>query len=118
MSNPIMERYIKIKVGESSPKTFEYVDMDTLLSDPADRKPISSVSQRDEIRRTYILRGLCESRGIDFPQSMCYGNELRRYIESWYGTYEYNVMVRVYSVRSDCVFCLCCYLFTGTFGDH
>ena len=56
-----MEWFLRMKGkgGETSSKTPEFVDLDTLPSDPADRKPISSynVNQRDEIRRAYILRG-------------------------------------------------------------
>ncbi|KAI7728095.1 hypothetical protein M8C21_030644, partial [Ambrosia artemisiifolia] len=76
----MMERFLRRKSGESSSKTPEFVDLDTLPTDPADRKPISSynVNQRDEIRRAYILRGPYQPEGIEFPQSK-FGVELSGY---------------------------------------
>ncbi|KAK1421858.1 hypothetical protein QVD17_24535 [Tagetes erecta] len=77
-----MERFFKRKTSESSSKTLEYVDVHTLPSDPADRKPILSYNpnQRDEIRREYLLRGPCQPRDIVFPYTQI-GVEMRRFSE-------------------------------------
>ncbi|KAD3640818.1 hypothetical protein E3N88_30041 [Mikania micrantha] len=113
-----MERFFKPKVkdDQSSSKTPEYVDLDTLPSDPADRKPLLSYNpnQRDEIRRAYLLRGPCQPRDITFPQTMI-GKDKRRFSVSWYDNHPRWLE---YSIKNDSVYCLCCYLFKGYFGDH
>ncbi|XP_076960751.1 uncharacterized protein LOC143637188 [Bidens hawaiensis] len=79
--NPVMERFLKHKGNQgSSSKTPEFVELDNLPSDPADRKPISTynVNQRDEIRRTYLLRGPCQPSGVAFPYRMI-GNNSRHF---------------------------------------
>ncbi|KAJ0798042.1 hypothetical protein HanPI659440_Chr04g0180521 [Helianthus annuus] len=55
MSWDFMARFLKRKGVESSS---EFLDVDTLPSDPYDRKPIESynMNQRDEIRKAYLLR--------------------------------------------------------------
>ncbi|XP_022008264.1 zinc finger MYM-type protein 1-like [Helianthus annuus] len=114
MSRDFMARFVKRKVDTSS----ELIDLDTLPSDPYDRKPIESynVNQRDEIRRAYILRGPYQPRGIEFPQTTFQGDELRKFKEEWYDKHEYKGWLE-YSSKSDRVFCLCCYLFRSHFGD-
>uniref|UniRef100_A0A251T0M0 Uncharacterized protein n=1 Tax=Helianthus annuus TaxID=4232 RepID=A0A251T0M0_HELAN len=54
MSRDVMARFFKRKVDTSS----EFVDVDTLPSNPYNHKPIESynVNQRDEIRRACLLR--------------------------------------------------------------
>ncbi|XP_022008030.1 zinc finger MYM-type protein 1-like [Helianthus annuus] len=76
-----MARFLKRKVDTSS----ELIDLDTLPSDPYDRKPIESynVNQKDAIRRAYILRGPYQPRGIEFPQTKFQGDELRKFKEEW-----------------------------------
>ena len=54
----------------------------------------------DEIRRTYLVRGPCQSRGHEFPT----------WFDQHGGWLEYNV-------KADKVFYLCCYLFNGHVGD-
>ncbi|XP_076932931.1 uncharacterized protein LOC143598651 [Bidens hawaiensis] len=116
LASDIMERFLKMKGGESSTKTPDYVDVDALPSDHADRKPISAynVNQRDEIRRAYILRAPCQPRSIEFPQKKV-GKEFRRFGESWYDAHPGWLE---YSIKNNRVYCLCCYLFRGYFGGH
>ncbi|XP_076922772.1 uncharacterized protein LOC143584613 [Bidens hawaiensis] len=102
-----MEKFLKQNGNQgSSSKTPEFVELDDLPSDPADRKPISTydLNQQDEIRRTYLLRGPCQPSGVAFPYRMI-GNNSRRFPVTWYtnfkGWLEYN----------DRVYCLHCYLF-------
>ncbi|XP_035837174.1 zinc finger MYM-type protein 1-like [Helianthus annuus] len=82
MSRDVMARFLKKKKVDTSS---ELIDLDTLPSDPYDRKPIESynVNQRDEIRRAYILRGPYQPRGIEFPQTTFQGDELRKFKEEW-----------------------------------
>ncbi|XP_035842137.1 uncharacterized protein LOC110924533 [Helianthus annuus] len=109
-----MARFLKRKVDTSS----ELIDLDTLPSDPYDRKLIESynVNQKDAIRRAYILRGPYQLRGIEFPQTKFQGDELRKFKEEWYDKHEYKGWLE-YSSKSDRVFCLCFYLFRSHFGD-
>ncbi|XP_022024859.1 zinc finger MYM-type protein 1-like [Helianthus annuus] len=115
VSRDVMARFLKRKKVDTSS---ELINLDTLPSDPYDRKPIESynVNQRDEIRRAYILRGLYQLRGIEFPQTTFQGEELRKFKEEWYDKHEYKGWLE-YSSKSDRVFCLCCYLFRSHFGD-
>ncbi|XP_022032605.2 zinc finger MYM-type protein 1-like [Helianthus annuus] len=90
------------------------IDMDNLPWDPSERKPISSYhpSQKDEIRRTYLLRGPCQPQGKkdDFPQTQVgNGDKLRRFNPKWYTEKHGNWLE--YSVKTDKVYCLYCYLF-------
>ncbi|XP_076895588.1 uncharacterized protein LOC143548257 [Bidens hawaiensis] len=105
-----MERFLKQKGNQgSSSKTPEFVELDDLPSDPADRKPISSynLNQRDVIRRTYLLRGPCQPSGVAFPYRMI-GNDSRRFPFSWYTNFKGWLE---YSIKNDRVYCLHCYLF-------
>ncbi|MFS7971125.1 hypothetical protein Hanom_Chr09g00829031 [Helianthus anomalus] len=53
-----------IESSSSTSKPLKIV-LDDLPWDPSERKPISSYhpSQKDEIRRTYLLRGPCQPKG-------------------------------------------------------
>ncbi|KAL9675399.1 hypothetical protein QQ045_003601 [Rhodiola kirilowii] len=87
----------------------EYVDLNDLPWDPADRPKIREYhpNQRDEIRRKYLLRGPCQPRGHSFPQKLVVGS-LRRFNVEWFDQYG-NWLE--YSIKEDKAFCLCCYLF-------
>ncbi|XP_022032401.1 zinc finger MYM-type protein 1-like [Helianthus annuus] len=72
-----------VESSSSSSKPLK-IDMDNLPWDPSERKPISSYhpSQKDEIRRAYLLRGPCQPQGKkdDFPQTQVgNGDRLRRF---------------------------------------
>ncbi|XP_076945756.1 uncharacterized protein LOC143616947 [Bidens hawaiensis] len=86
------------------------VDLDDLPWDHSERLPISSYhpSQKDEIRRAYLLRGPCQPTGHDFPQTN-YGSKLRRFNVELY-TGEFGNWLE-YSVKADKAYCLHCYLF-------
>ncbi|KAI3830206.1 hypothetical protein L1987_04340 [Smallanthus sonchifolius] len=58
------------------------IDLNELSWDPSERKPISSYhpSQKDEIRRAYLLRGPCQPTGHDFPQTDYAGFVKERFI--------------------------------------
>ena len=128
-----MERYFKRKlssttseppVGQSSreyvfqpnstPSMPKLIDLKDLPSDPCERKRISYYhpNQRDEIRRTYLVRGPCQLRGHEFPYTMI-GGKSRRFNTTWFD--QYGGWLE-YSVKADKVFCLCCYLFRDHFG--
>ncbi|CAM9000202.1 unnamed protein product [Rhodiola kirilowii] len=93
----------------------EYVDLNDLPWDPADRKKIREYhpNQRDEIRRKYLLRGPCQPRGHSFPQKLIAGS-LRRFNVEWFDQYG-NWLE--YSIKGDTAFCLCCYLFKDSGKD-
>ncbi|XP_021980297.1 zinc finger MYM-type protein 1-like [Helianthus annuus] len=102
-----------IESSSSTSKPLKIV-LDDLPWDPSERKPISSYhpSQKDEIRRTYLLRGPCQPKGkkTDFPQTLI-GNsdKLRWFNPKWYTEKHENWLE--YSVKADRVYCLYCYLF-------
>ncbi|KAL3621606.1 hypothetical protein CASFOL_036518 [Castilleja foliolosa] len=112
-----IQRYFKcapldnsnIESSSSSNKTPK-VDVNDLQWDPSERKPILSYnpSQRDEIRRAYLLRGPCQPIGHDFPQTD-FSGKLRRFSPEWYKQQHGNWLE--YSVKTDKVYCLYCYLF-------
>ncbi|KAL9666885.1 hypothetical protein QQ045_001229 [Rhodiola kirilowii] len=93
----------------------EYIDLNDLPWDPADRKKIREYhpNQRDEIRRKYLLRGPCQPRGHSFPQKLIAGS-LRRFNVEWFDQYG-NWLE--YSIKGDTAFCLCCYLFKDSGKD-
>ena len=61
---------------------------------------------RDEIRRAYIQKGPCQPRDHAFPQT-----NGRRFISNWFDDYDWLE----YSISSDALFCLYCYLFKTKF---
>ncbi|XP_076958450.1 uncharacterized protein LOC143634180 [Bidens hawaiensis] len=86
------------------------VDLNDLPWDPSERQPISSYhpSQKDEIKRAYLLRGPCQPTEHDFPQTN-YGSKLRHFNVKWY-TGEFGNWLE-YNVKADKAYCLHCYLF-------
>ncbi|XP_035840160.1 zinc finger MYM-type protein 1-like [Helianthus annuus] len=99
----------KFHVSSSSSSTRMRIDLEDLPWDPAERKPILSydVNQRDEIRRAYLNKGPCQPQGHIFPKRDI-GGRLRQFNPDWFK--EFGCWLE-YSVKSDAVFCLVCYLF-------
>ena len=88
-------------------------------SDPAQRKPILDYNpnERDRIRRYYLIEGHgpCQPHNHVFPQRNI-GGTMRRFNPSWFGLHKIWLE---YSIESDAVFCLCCYLFRSeNLGDR
>ncbi|KAF5777614.1 putative transcription factor and/or regulators TTF-type(Zn) family [Helianthus annuus] len=120
MSKEVMARFLnKRKAVEIESSSDFVVDVNNLPSDPHDRKAIASynVNQRDDVIRVYLLRGPCQPTGIKYPQSTFQCKELRKFKKEWYDRKEYKGWLE-YSIKSERVFCLCCYLFRSEFGDH
>ncbi|XP_076899643.1 uncharacterized protein LOC143553548 [Bidens hawaiensis] len=110
-----MDRFLSRRPRDPSPSSsnnLARVELDDLPWDPSDRKPISSYhpNQKDEIRRTYLLRGPCQPIGHNFPQRDFSGC-LRKFRPEWFKTHE-NWLE--YSVKTDKAYCLFCYLFPET----
>ena len=84
------------------------VDLNSLHVDPVDRPSIDfyHVNQRDEIRRAYLQKGLCQPQNHTFPQRD-FGGKPRRFNPSWFDDNKYWLE---YSIKEDATFCLCCYL--------
>ncbi|KAF5789415.1 putative transcription factor and/or regulators TTF-type(Zn) family [Helianthus annuus] len=107
----IMQESLKRKfhVSSSSSNNRMRIDLEDLPWDPSERKSILSydVNQRDEIRRTYLNNGPCQPQGHVFPKRDI-GGRLRQFSPDWFK--EFGCWLE-YSVKSDAVFCLVCYLF-------
>lgn len=88
---------------------------DELVADPGLRRAISDydVTERERVRRAYLLRGPCQPILQNFPQTNFSGIQ-RRFSEKWYK--EYGRWLE-YSISKDAVFCLYCYLFKPDCGD-
>ncbi|XP_076883679.1 uncharacterized protein LOC143532531 [Bidens hawaiensis] len=99
----------KFEPSSSSSNTSKKIDLKDLPWDPSERKPISSyhVNQRDEIRRAYLSKGACQPQGHDYPQRDI-GGKLKSFNPEWFGSFKYWLE---YSVKTNKVFCLVCYLF-------
>ncbi|KAL6538265.1 hypothetical protein OROGR_012253 [Orobanche gracilis] len=115
-SEPSVGQSSRINVSQSSstPSMPKLIDLKELPSDPCERKKISDYhpNQRDEIRRTYLIRGPCQPRGHEFPYTMI-GGKQRRFNTTWFD--QYGGWLE-YSVKADKIFCLCCYLFSDHVG--
>jgi len=81
---------------------------DEIVADPALRKPIEEYDKnvQDQVRRTYILNGPCQPKGLNFPRRQ-YGQRLRSFREEWYDTYDWLE----YSESKDASYCFYCFLF-------
>ncbi|KAK1355001.1 zinc finger MYM-type protein 1-like [Heracleum sosnowskyi] len=92
----------------STPTMPKLIDLKELHSDPSDRKRILDYhpNQIDEIRRTYILRGPTRPEGYVYPPKMI-GDKSRRFNPKFYEDFDWLE----YSVKTDSLFCLPCYLF-------
>ncbi|XP_024197949.1 zinc finger MYM-type protein 1-like [Rosa chinensis] len=102
--------------SESSKKDELEAILDNLPSDPASRKRILDYDPniRDEVRHRYLLKGPCQPRNHEFPQTLISGTK-RRFVPSWFD--EHPEWLE-YSIENDAVFCLCCYLFKLHHGDQ
>ncbi|XP_024200320.1 zinc finger MYM-type protein 1-like [Rosa chinensis] len=102
--------------SESSKKDELEAILDNLPSDPARRKRILDYDPniRDEVQRHYFLKGPCQPRNHEFPQTLISGTK-RRFVPSWFD--EHPEWLE-YSIENDAVFCLCCYLFKPHHGDQ
>ncbi|XP_039003134.1 zinc finger MYM-type protein 1 [Hibiscus syriacus] len=91
------------------------INMNDLLSDPADRPKITSYhpNQKDEIRRAYWIKGPCQPRGHTFPSKKI-GPKLRCFIVEWFDEFDWLE----YSIKEDKAYCLCCYLFGDIVGQQ
>ncbi|XP_052185166.1 uncharacterized protein LOC127796805 [Diospyros lotus] len=69
-----------------------------------------NVNLRDQIRRAYLQRGLCQPRNHTFPRK-----KSRRFIPVWFN--EFGDWLE-YSISKDAVFCLYCYLFKTNNGEQ
>ncbi|KAJ0752191.1 putative transcription factor and/or regulators TTF-type(Zn) family [Helianthus annuus] len=98
----------KFHVSSSSNNRMK-IHLEDLPWDPPERKPILSydVNQRDEIRWAYLNNGPCQPQGHVFPKRDI-GGRLRQFSLDWFK--EFGCWLE-YSVKSDAVFCLVCYLF-------
>ncbi|CAL2267578.1 unnamed protein product [Prunus armeniaca] len=121
-----MEKYLKRKselelsgpIGrsdDSSKQSRIEINMSDLHSDPGLRTRILDYNPniRDEIRRAYLQKGLCQPRNHDFPQKK-FGKESRRFNPTWFDEFPYWLE---YNIKEDAAFCLCCYLFKTNLGE-
>ncbi|XP_039115134.1 uncharacterized protein LOC120250388 [Dioscorea cayenensis subsp. rotundata] len=81
---------------------------DDIIADPGIRQPIEEydVDIRDQVRRSYLLKGPCQPIGYEFPKKQ-QGKEMRRFQEAWFQKYNWLE----YSVAKDEAYCFYCYLF-------
>ncbi|XP_076901790.1 uncharacterized protein LOC143556336 [Bidens hawaiensis] len=99
-----MKRYFQSEpsniVSSSSSSKPLKINLDDLPWHPSERQPISSYhqSQKDEIRRAYLLRGPCQPTGHEYPLTN-FSGKLRGFNEEWY-TSEFGNWLE-YSVKTD-----------------
>ncbi|KAK1357571.1 TTF-type domain-containing protein [Heracleum sosnowskyi] len=107
-TNNISSGNVNVSQPSSTPTIPKLIDLKELHSDPSDRKRILDYhpNQRDEIRRTYILRGPTRPEGYVYPPKMI-GDKPRRFNPKFYEDFDWLE----YSVKTDNLFCLPCYLF-------
>ncbi|KAJ8759156.1 hypothetical protein K2173_004163 [Erythroxylum novogranatense] len=87
------------------------IDLENPPSDPGLRPNImeNPPEKRDQVRRTYLLKGPCQPRNHNFPQTMD-GDRKRRFIVSWFDDFKDWLE---YSVEKADAYCLYCYLFSA-----
>lgn len=92
---------------------------DHIISDPGLRIPIERFHPniRDQVKRSYLLKGPTQLKGHNFPRTFCGLNDHRSFKESWFAKYDWLE----YSVHRDAAFCFYCFLFKeqpsdGQFG--
>ena len=73
-----------------------------------------NANDRDQIRRAYLQKGLCQPRYHNFLQKS-FGQKLRRFNQAWFSEFP-NWWE--YSIAKDATFCLCCYLFKPDIEDQ
>lgn len=89
-SEPSVEQSLRINISQSSsmPSMPKLIELKELPLDPFDRKKILDYhsNQRDEIRRTYLIRGPCQPRDHDFIPTIM-GGKPRRFTTTWFNKY-------------------------------
>ncbi|KAH0737544.1 hypothetical protein KY290_036249 [Solanum tuberosum] len=97
-------------------KTFiSDVDLESLEADPRIRKVIAEYNPniRDDIRRYYILKKLCQPKDHKFPKTK-FRKEMRQFFPDWFNDRKWLE----YSITKNVAFCLCCYLFKNECGSR
>ncbi|GAV71353.1 Dimer_Tnp_hAT domain-containing protein [Cephalotus follicularis] len=104
-----------VQLRHPSKRVREEFNLEDIISDPGLRPKIShyDVNIRDQIRRTYWLKGPCQPRNHTFPFRE-FGKESRCFVESWFNLHGTWLE---YSIAKDAAFCLCCYIFKPDHGD-
>ncbi|XP_022847505.1 zinc finger MYM-type protein 1-like [Olea europaea var. sylvestris] len=104
-----------VDVDEGLTNDVEF-DVTKLPTDPCLRIPILDYNAniRDEARRAYMLKGLCQPQDHNFPKQQ-FGVTIRRFNRSWFK--EFGSWLE-YSVEKDAAYCLYCYLFKTSFGKQ
>ncbi|KAJ9552299.1 hypothetical protein OSB04_016344 [Centaurea solstitialis] len=90
------------------------VNLADLPSDPGMRIRILDYNPniRDEVQRSYLLKGPCQPRNHEFPYTL-FGSKQRRFNPIWFD--EYPSWLE-YSVNQNAAYCLSCYLFKPNIG--
>ena len=106
VTNDISNENINVSGTSSTPTMPKLIDLKEISSDPCDRKSFLDYhpNQRDEIRRTYILRGPTRPKGYVYPTKMI-GDKPRCFSPKWYEDFDWLE----YSTKDDSLFCLPCY---------
>ncbi|KAK8935078.1 hypothetical protein KSP39_PZI013663 [Platanthera zijinensis] len=119
---PISESALKKKricqddLKSNSKRGLIETNLDNIIADPGLRVKLSdyNVNDRDEIRRKYLLKGPCQPRHHQFPQTM-FGNTPRRFNYAWFEQFPSWLE---YSIAKDAAFCIFCYLFKPEMGQQ
>ena len=87
----------------------EEYDLTNLKADLGKRNYISDYHSNilDDVRRAYILKGLCQPNLVSFPYTK-FGEKRQHFNRAWYLQY---VNWFEYSEPKDATYCLYCYLF-------
>ncbi|KAL6501342.1 hypothetical protein OROHE_024989 [Orobanche hederae] len=90
------------------------VNLADFPSDPGIRIRILDYNPniRDEVRRSYLLKGPCQPRNHEFPYTL-FGSKHRRFNPAWFD--EYSSWLE-YSVNQNAAYCLSCYLLKPNIG--
>jgi hypothetical protein len=78
------------------------------VADPPLRRQTDEYDKdvQDQVRRAYVLNGLCQPKGLDFPRRQ-YAQSSRPSKEEWYGKYD----CLEYSESKDALYWSYCFLF-------
>ncbi|KAL6522340.1 hypothetical protein OROHE_016893 [Orobanche hederae] len=100
--------------ADNSKQRHVEVNLADLPSDPGMRTRILDYNPniRDEVRRSYLLKGPCQPRNHEFPYTL-FGSKQRRFNPAWFD--EYPSWLE-YSVNQNAAYCLSCYLFKPNIG--
>uniref|UniRef100_A0A3Q7I321 Uncharacterized protein n=1 Tax=Solanum lycopersicum TaxID=4081 RepID=A0A3Q7I321_SOLLC len=80
------------------------VDLESLEADPGIRKSITEYNPniRDDIRRYYILKKLCQPKDHKFPKTK-FGKEMQQLFPNWFKDHKWLE----YSIIKDAAFFFC-----------